>query len=275
MRLFTALCCLFFISCSGSSESSLGQGAEGNWLILYADHSLFDAKQAEKYAPLQDSIVDLYGLKLMQLLPGGVFVEMDSLHAPPARWDIFQDKRLLIAEGGKGFELFVGDFISMKNDKLKLLQKVVVGRDTLPLTWAWKKVRDEEPASVLFDSTHNSWRQKSMVAENDAALKKRLAGMLKYFAIYFDYISAEAIYFMPRRVPLPFNYYAHAVGLKNAGKIDKFKKYFYSEADAMSAYNILKTTMGNVKEKFPEKDNFVEEYAAYFLQMQKALETPE
>lgn len=274
MRLFAACCCALLISCTSSTNISLETGAEGNWLIVYADHSLLDAAQAEKYQPLQDSIVDLYGLKLVQLLPGGVFLEMDSMFATPGRWNVFQNEKLLIAEAGKGFELFVGDFHSLKNDKLKVIQKVIVEKDTLPLTWAWKKIPADDPASVLFETSTNEWRHKSLAPETDVALKKRLASMLNYYSVYFDYIAKEAIYFLPRRLALPFNYYAHSVGLKRVDKIDRFKKYFYSDADALKAYQLLKTAQANLPEKFPEKDDFVKEYAAHFLQLKNVLEQP-
>ncbi|MES2892351.1 MAG: hypothetical protein V4725_10075, partial [Bacteroidota bacterium] len=246
MRLFFLLCVLFLYSCSNATTDSLQDGAAGNWLIVYADHQGLNAEEATKYQPLQDSIVDLYGLKLIQLLPGGVFQEMDSLYSMEGRWDVFQDKKLLIADAGKGFGLFVGDFVSLKSDKLRLIQKIVFDGDSLPLQWAWRKIREDSPANQLFEPANNTWRKKSAAPETDIELKKRLASMLHYYAIYFDYISQEAIYFLPRRLALPFNYHAHMVAMKQPDKIERFAQYFHSPEDAQKAFGILKTTKRNL-----------------------------
>ena len=183
MHWFFVLSCGFLFSCSTTSNYSLHSGAAGNWLIVYADHSRLTPDQAAKYQPLQDSIVDFYGLKLVQLMQGESFTEMDSLYVEPGRWDVFQNKKLLVADAGQGFALFVGEFLSLKNGKLKLVQKLVVDHDSLPITGAWKRLEDGEPASKLFEPSSNEWREKSMASEKDAAIRNRLSAMLSYYAL--------------------------------------------------------------------------------------------
>src|SRR5829696_4776692 len=67
VRLFSAFCFLLFVSCNGDSNKNPAEAMTGNWLILYPDHHLKTRSERDVYGKYQDSIVNLFGLKLISL----------------------------------------------------------------------------------------------------------------------------------------------------------------------------------------------------------------
>src|SRR4051812_14150212 len=100
--LFFLLLCLVQLSC-GSKKRDLFEDLKGNWLILYPDHRLSSSEQREVYGRHQDSIVNLYGLKLISLAENGDFNEVDSMFRPSGKWILTTDSQVKIREGGRGF----------------------------------------------------------------------------------------------------------------------------------------------------------------------------
>lgn len=215
------------------------------------------------YGAHQDSIVSLYGLKLISFKADGFFVETDSILKPPGKWTFTKDSLLRIQEGGRGFNPFTTLFQSFDNGTLQLIQHLPLDGEKIELVWHLKKI--ENDAAQLFEPSANEWRRKPTAPETGKEMRKRVASMLNYYSDYFKLIGKEAIYFSPARVPLPFRYYQHAIGL-NADLSPAFRNLFYNEADAAKAFAILQQAMRDANE-FPRDDNFVIEYGLFIKQM--------
>ena len=258
--------CTFFSSC-GTSEKDLEKSLTGNWLILYPDHQLTSAHQREVYAKYQDSILALYGLKLITLDANGAFKELDSLENPPGKWMITQDSLLKIREGGKGFNPFNTALTSFQDSALLLTQYLPLQDEKIKVVWHLKKVKDDDSiAAKLFSSEANAWRKKPLTPQTADAVKKRLGAMLSYYAGYFDLVGKSSAYFAPVRVPLPFRYYQHAIGLKTEMPV-AFINLFYNEAEAATAYNLLEQALNLYKGDFSWGGNLVQEYSAFLKKL--------
>ncbi|HYO22556.1 MAG TPA: hypothetical protein VER36_09125 [Flavisolibacter sp.] len=259
------LLCSFFLSC-GSQKQDGPDALTGNWLILYPDHRLKTYSEREVYGKYQDSLLSLYGLKLIALESNGHFREVDSVGAGAGKWIYGNDSLLKIQEGGKGFNPFNARFTSLENDTLQVTQYLPLEGERIKVVWHLKKIDEANSAASLFSTTANDWRRKPSAPETPAAMRKRLASMLDYYGEYFLLVSKEAIYFSPARVPLPFHYYQHAMGMKQQMNAD-FKRLFFNEQDAQQAFILLEQAMTARTIAFPRGDNFVTEYGQFLKKL--------
>ena len=259
----TAFVAAVFFSCK--SNIAVNESLTGNWLILYPEHRLKTYREREIYGKHQDSLITLYGLKLITLESDGNFSEIDSTGTGGAKWTYGDDSLLKIREGGRGFNPFNASFTSLENDTLRLTQYVPLGGEKIRLVWHLKKI-DEENGAALFASAANNWRKKPATSESLAAIQKRLASMLNYYSDYFRLIGKESIYFSPARVPLPFHYYQHAMGMKRQMNPD-FKRLFFNEQDAQQAYGLLEQALMARLNAFTRGDNFVTEYGLFLKKL--------
>lgn len=265
-------CFLIFFSCLSckSSQKNLEASLYGNWIILYPDHQLRTATEREVYGKFQDSIVALYGLKLITLDENGGFREVDSLLKPTAKWIFTNDSLLKIREGGRGFNPFNTSFKNLKDQTLQLTQFLLLEDEKIKLVWHLKKIEEDNEAAYLFRDSSNQWRNKPASPENEKSIRKRLSTMLNFYGDYFKLVSKEAIYFSPARVPLPFRYYQHAIGM--APKMTPaFQAIFYNQADALHAYSMLEQTIGELGSTFPREENFVAEYGLFLKLMARRI----
>ncbi len=263
---------LLLVSCNFSGdESAVKKAVTGDWLILYPDEAALSQQQLANYAPVQDSLVRLYGLRLLQLKNDGSFTEPDYYFNKPGSWELFQDKKLVIKSAQPGFGLYIASLQSYKENKLRLLTTIAANKDSLPIFWVLKKINSDHPAHELFTEKWNRWRQHPAGPEAEVALKERLKQILEWSALYFETVADEAIYFSRSRVVLPFNYYAHGVGLKSLENAPAFAAVFYNEANAIQAMQLLKTARLRIHGKFPQSKNYVKEYAQHFKDLAAAL----
>ncbi|HUC81343.1 MAG TPA: hypothetical protein VMR70_10530 [Flavisolibacter sp.] len=261
---FALLVLFIFYACSSVKEKS-ADALTGNWLILYPEHRLTSYRQREVYGRHQDSLISLYGLKLIKLQSDGQFVEIDSLNPRGAKWNL-QDRVFKVQEGGKGFNPFTTRFTDLENDTLKLTQFLRLEGEKIKVIWHLKKIDDEAKEAVLFSEEANSWRKVPAAPETPDAMRKRLAAMLDYYGNYYALVSRESIYFSPARVPLPFQYYQHAMGLQTAMP-PSFARLFYNADDARKGYLLLERTLGALSNQFERGDNFVAEYGLFLKRM--------
>src|SRR5689334_9812118 len=96
---------LVIASCHTPSEQDkLHTSIAGNWLLVYPDHHLKNARQEDVYnRAMQDSILDEKGLKLIQFFEDGSFQQLDKPWQK-GKWALSGDKQVYIANGGEGFE---------------------------------------------------------------------------------------------------------------------------------------------------------------------------
>jgi len=264
------LICLMVCSCDTFNWKKPSEAIRGNWLIIFPDHRLKTTQEREVYGRHQDSIVSLYGLKLVSLSATGTFTEIDSVLKPPGRWTFTNDSLLRIQEGGRGFNPFTAAFKKFDKDTLQVIQNLALGGEKIKLVWHLKKIEDDGEGAMLFDVAYNNWRKRPTAPEPSATMRKRLAAILDYYATYFTLISKEATYFVPVRVPLPLHYYQHGIGM-NSNLSPAFKALFYNEADAAKAYAILQQGMRST-DVASTGDNYVVEYGLFLKKMAEALE---
>lgn len=246
------------------------QDIEGNWLIVFPDHSgLTTQPQREAYGKVQDSIVSLTGLKLISFEKDGLFRQMDSVYSK-GRWELTDDMKIRIHEGGEGFAPFEAGLISYKDSVLKIEEVIRYKSYKFAIVWNLKRMGKKEEA-VLFAASSNNWRQIPKQPETEAQLAQRLKAMLNYYSSYYHMVAREASYFIPLRTPLPFRFYQHAIGLQPLQKRKDFQRLFYDSAQAERAHYLLEAAIN--RSRFPNSSqNYVHEYAAYMETLAKEIE---
>jgi hypothetical protein len=256
--LIVALLLLCIVSCSpASQQDKLKKDLTGDWLVLYADHKLTNDEQRALYGKMQDSIIAMRGLKLVQFFGDGSFLQLDSL-GKKGRWTI-ADNNIYIIEGGKGFNNFKTEFFDYKDDILRTVEYVNKEGNSIKLVWHLKKIN----GSSLFKDNKNAWRKKPQEPETDEQIKKRLSDMLGFYADYYRLLSKESSYFIPARVIIPFNFYQHAMGLKEFDGESAFARLFNNQEQAQKAYYYLNVAMTRLTDQYPKGGSFVDEYANY------------
>ena len=236
LHFYIPLTAAFFFSCSGNED--LKTSLRGDWLILYPDHHLKTRSERDVYGRYQDSVVNLYGLKLINLDENGQFTEMDSLFKRKGQWILSNEKNFQLREGGKGFNPFSTTIEGLVNDTLRLVQYLPLEKEKIKVVWHLKKVEEDTVAKKLLSVEANEWRQKPTHPETDAEIRKRLTGLLNYYSNYLRLVSKESSYFLIPRIHLPFRYYQHAIGMREEMPAG-FVNLFYDGNDARKAYQVL------------------------------------
>ena len=255
---------IFCFSCSGNSADE--EAITGHWLVLYPDHHFRTKSERDVYGKYQDSIVNLFGLKLITFRANGEFAELDSIYKAPGKWVKTQQAELQIREGGKGFNPFQATIEGFENDTLRLLQLLPLEREKIKVVWHLKKVDNDSLAQQLLQPEANAWRKKPSATETELQIRQRLVSLLNFYSIYLQLVSKESSYFLIPRVHLPFRYFQHAIGLRDQMP-QGFINLFYDEGDAAKAYTILGETISQLANQFKWDENFVVEYALFFKRM--------
>lgn len=265
---FTILACN---SVSKENRKESSADIPGQWIIIRPEHVIYTRNAYEAYTSLtRDSLLNAFGLKVLELKSNGEFIEGDSILASPAKWMVKNDREFLIDGGGDGFRRFRGGFDGIHNDTMLISENLSLPRDTVKIVWHLIKL--DSSAKPLFDKAANWWRKKPTASEDTAALAKRVKAMLGYYAVYFTEVSKTASYFSQLRVPLPFRYYQHAVGLKPFKEDLPFNAFFYDNEDAEKAHTLLSNAIRKGEdEKLKAGKDFVIEYAAFFKKFAAAL----
>ncbi|MBC7902896.1 MAG: hypothetical protein H7Y27_05715 [Gemmatimonadaceae bacterium] len=272
MRIFLIAFLIVIYSCNPlDSESGKRELMTGNWVFVYADNSHFDNFQRKDYAALKDTLAAVMGLKLVSFHADGRFSQTDSMYRQNGKWEITAGGELRVSDGGRAFNPLVAQFAEMKEGRLHLRQYLKLGYDSAGLIWQIKKIGPEHPQAALFDSTNNLWRKPALKEETNRQLRARVAGMLKFYSLYFRLLSTEANYFSPRKVFLPFIYYQHSIGMKSLEESPAFARHFYSIEQAAMGWDMLKTAF-RASRSFPSGTDYVIEYADYLAILQRAVE---
>jgi hypothetical protein len=254
-----------------SEETVDGSGIYGSWLVVYPKHFLKNDDHRVVYAMAQDSIVNLFGLKLVEFSADGSFKQADSSHHKPGSWQLKENGLILIDKGGLGFDGFRGDLIDSGTDTLKIAQDLKLEDQTVRVVWYLRKLNDADSKTLLGEK-ENWWRQKPSAEESDTAVKARLKDMLEYYSAYFTLVSRESSYFAQHRVMIPFSYYQHQMGLKAFRSVSPFANVFYNESNARKAYGMIETAMKKLSnEAFPSDKDFVIEYAKYIKRLSEEI----
>jgi uncharacterized protein YfkK (UPF0435 family) len=250
-------------------ENKISDSISGNWIIIYPEHQLKNEKQKKLYASIQDSIISLYGLKLISFKNNGHFRQMDSL-TNNGKWEIENTSVIIVANGGRGFDKFKTTFTAFNKGVLQLTEYVNWKNEKLRLLWQLVKVEDQF-SDNLFSDAANVWRHKPGKSERPAEIKNRLAAMLNYYSVYFKLVAKESDYFIGTRVILPFEYYQHSIGLNDFDSTSHYASCFYNIQEAEKSYEYLQDLISILKSEFPKKDNYVEEYSAHMAAMAKKM----
>jgi hypothetical protein len=268
MRYVLLLLAFTAASC-GSKKKSLHDTVTGNWFVLYPDDELLTEKQNKIYAEAQDSITGLKCLKLISFSANGEFSQLDSIQLK-GKWGTRDDEQVVVNNAGKGFDNFKTVFDGFEDGVLRLTETVPIKNSKLQLVWHLKKIEEGEPAR-LFATENNTWRTKPTAKETDIQIKKRIAQMMNFYALYFELIAEESSYFMPGRVMLPFSFYQHGIGLKEFDAESRFTTLFYDKEQAKKAHLYLGVAIDNVDYKFKATKSYSAEYAEMLKAMAAVL----
>lgn len=268
MRYFLLLVVLFQFGCSSSSsdKGDVRKQVTGDWFILYPDEDLKNPAQEKLYARLQDSLVNLKGVKMVSFFENGTFIQWDST-VMKGKWGVAEEE-VVVSKAGTGFQNFKSTYSGYKDGVLKLTEFVNADGETLKLVWHLKKITGSKFAG-LFGTENNQWRTAPGRAETDDELKQRLSKMLSYYSLYFKLISEESSYFMPMRIMLPVRFYQHAIGMKDFDEDHRFVSLFSSKEQAKKAFDYLKMTVNGTNFDLPEenKNSYSFEYAQMLEKM--------
>ncbi len=257
---------------SGSQQPDVYEALTGNWIVLYPDHQRNNAYQTALYARAQDSIVNLMGLKLMTFMKDGRFQLIDSLYRQTGRWQV-ELNELAVRGGGKGWDQFQGRMIGFRNDTLQLVEYIPIKGDSVRIVWFLKKVRGDDKAAVLFEEEYNEWRKKPSGPEPKKELANKVKQILEYYAMYFEVLADESVYFIGSRAALPFRYYQHSAGLIPFNERDAFSRHYYNKEDASKAYDILEDAyLKDRKRPFPKGDDYVIQYSKFLRRLAARIE---
>ena len=126
-----------------------------------------------------------------------------------------------------------------------------------------------------FYAPNMQWRVKPKVAEDDAALHKRVKDCLHFYYLYYtdnDKRNAPVISFYG--LPGCFIWYAGGIHLKKEEKLDKvWKNIFYNDADASKAYIILDKMITKKYKWDKEESNWVKQNAGVLKQMEEKIDS--
>jgi hypothetical protein len=259
---------IIFNSCqSEKGDHEISNSISGNWIIIYPEHQLKNEKQKRIYATIQDSIISLFGLKLISFNEDGRFRQMDSI-TNNGKWETENNNVLYVINGGRGFDKFKTTFTAFDKGVLQLTEYVLWKDEKLRLVWQFVKVKNEL-SDNLFSDAANWWRHKPLTSESPVEIKKRLAAMLRYYSAYFKLVDKESTYFIGKRVVLPFEYYQHSIGLSDFDSTSRYAGCFYNSREAEKAYEYLQDLISILSNDFPSKKNYVEEYAAHMDAMEE------
>jgi len=224
------------------------------------------------YGKLQDSIVQLKGLKLLKFEKDGSFLQMDSI-TRPGRWKILagRDTLLVVTSGGKGFSPFEVSLIENDDSVVILSEMVKYEGRVLRLDWNLKRIVNDD-TMALFGKESNRWRLRSLKPESEKELKIRLAAMLKYYSDYYNLVAREASYFISSRVEIPFKYYQHAIELRPLTVESSFHRFFFDSTQAIQAFDYIKKGMRQIGTNLTRGENFVTEYADYLKMLSEVIE---
>jgi len=262
MRYFPLLFLFLLAACSGGAKKqTVHQQVTGNWFVIYPEEELKSKEQEDLYAKLQDSLINLKGVKLVTFADNGTFIQWDSTILR-GKWGTVDETQVVVSKAGKGFENFKATFSGLEEDILKLTEYVNADGEVLKLVWHLKKISTGKTAD-LFAPEKNFWRTAAATTETEDELKKRLSAMLSYYAIYFKLISDASSYFMPVRVMLPIRFYQHAIGMKDFDETHRFVSLFSSAGQAKKAFDILKATVNETEFDLPDekKNSYSFEYS--------------
>jgi hypothetical protein len=266
MRYLLLLLVVIFNSCkSGKKENEISDSISGNWIIIYPEQQLKNEKQKKLYTTIQDSIISLFGLKLISFNENGSFRQMDSI-TNNGKWETENNSVIYVINGGRGFDKFKTTFTAFDKGVLQLTEYIAWKDEKLRLVWQFVKVKNEL-SDNLFSDAANWWRHKPLKSESPVEIKKRLAAMLNYYSVYFKLVDKESTYFIGKRIILPFEYYQHSMGLSDFDPNSHYANSFYNSQEAEKAYEYLQDLVSVLKNDFPSKKNYVEEYAAQMAAM--------
>ena len=273
MRYLILIPLILFFACNEPEDKPLAEKMQGNWIVLYPREAVKTRKQEEIYTATQDSFTGIRCLKLLHFDKSGTFRQLDSIHIK-GQWTLKEDARLQVINGGRGFEPFYAQFDGYDEDgNLKLAELAEAKGEKIPLVWYLKKIEGGEALS-LFDGDKNKWRYKATGEESETAIRDRLVQMLRYYAVYFRYLSKESSYFIPGRIILPLNFYRHGIGLKTFNPESLFNGLFFSEQQAEIAHYMLKGAINLADFRLNEKGNsFTAEYAEMLDELALRLES--
>ena len=277
MRLTVFIFLLSLCACKAkiSDRQKALQKIEGNWLVVHPDHGDMETEeQLDAYGKIQDSVVALMGLKLISFEKDGLFRKVDSFYTK-GRWELTDDMKIRVHEGGEGFAPFEGALIVNEDDEdsvLELKETIRHKNYKLPVIWSLKKIGKGETA-LLFAAASNSWRQIPKQPETEAQLMQRLKVMLNYYSSYYHLVDREASYFTTTSTLLPFKFYQHAIGLQPLEKRKDFQRLFYDSTQAARAHYLLEVAINRTSYRFPKTtESFVFEYATYMATLAKEID---
>jgi hypothetical protein len=132
------------------------------------------------------------------------------------------------------------------------------------------KVPDQDP----FYPSNNLWRIKPTTAENSAQIRKRMINFVHFYALYFkDNRQRKASDISFIGLPNCFTWYNGGIALQANYEVDqKWLNCFYSEAQAMQGYGLLKSVIEKHNLKWPKgAGSWIEELQSVLAQIQDQL----
>ncbi len=124
-----------------------------------------------------------------------------------------------------------------------------------------------------FSYVNNRWRIRATAKETDTQLRERLINHCAFWIAYFSWaLNTKQETVDVRSTASPIKIYGNGFTLKSfADETDRWKSYFFDEADCMRANEILNAVVSKKTIALPHTDNKYKMFIGTFQQLAQAL----
>lgn len=111
-----------------------------------------------------------------------------------------------------------------------------------------------------FHPSNNQWRMKPEAPESDSAIKQRVVGCIKFYALFYrDHLYRGRSVINFEGLPKIFRWYNGGLGLPNKNDIDSsWTNCFYNKAQAMKGYNLIDRLIVDYEFEWPKKEKNID-----------------
>jgi len=240
---------------------------QGSWMIYKVGTREATEAQLE---PLQDTLTrlrDRFELAVMNIAPR-LFITEDSMgRQQQYGWQLLPPDMIELKGGAEVFEI-----VTLSDSTLTLALRIDNKKTHADALLACYRVDAERYGGKdLGHPSLNQWRKLPQQPETPVQIASRVAGLLRYDALYLEVLNnSNSDYFNTRKFHLPFSYYNGGMSLKPFNPASPFAVLFYDSTDARKAHDLLKAHFNT--RPYPRDKNYMLAYAAFMKGLAEVIE---
>ncbi|MBO9593042.1 MAG: hypothetical protein J7599_09035 [Niabella sp.] len=278
MRLIFCLLFLWLMSGCGPAVNTPGgiktlspkqieKKLQGSWLIYKVGTREATEAQLE---PLQDTLTRLrnrFELTAVNLTPSLFIIEDSTGRQQPHGWQLLPPDMIELKGGAEVFEI-----VTLSDSTLTLALRIDNKKTHADALLACYRVdAGRYGGKDLAHASLNQWRTPAPQPETPVQIAARVAGLLRYDALYLEVLNnSNSDYFNTRKFHLPFSYYNGGLSLKPFDPASSFAALFYDSGDAKKAHELLQTHFNT--RPYPREKNYMLGYAGFMKNLAEVIE---